>query len=93
MKLQGSEAEIERVRKDMEDQIRIIREEDRKNLVRHLEGQSVSEDLAGPGDSRILEAGTALTPEIMVLMKRRCPGTSINPMLQAESADAALPSR
>jgi DNA-directed RNA polymerase subunit beta len=63
--LEIENAEIERVRKDMEDQIRIIREEDRKNLVRHLEGETVSEELLGSNQTKIIEAGAALTPEIM----------------------------
>ena len=50
--------EIERIRKDMDDQIRIIREEDRKNLVRLLEGETLTEELVGSRrNEKILEEG------------------------------------
>jgi DNA-directed RNA polymerase subunit beta len=58
--------EIERIRKDMEDQIRIIREEDRKNLVRLLEREKLATDLIGSRrQEKLLEAGAELTPEVL----------------------------
>jgi DNA-directed RNA polymerase subunit beta len=64
--LEIENAEIERVRKDLDDQIRIIREEDRKNLVRLLEGETLVEDLLGSRrQEKILAQGTELTPEVM----------------------------
>ena len=64
--LEIENAEIERIRKDMGDQIRIIREEDRKNLVRLLEGETLAEDLLHPRrQESLLVRGTLLTPEVM----------------------------
>jgi DNA-directed RNA polymerase subunit beta len=58
--------EIERIRKDLQDQIRIIREEDRKNLIRLLEGERLVEPLVGTrrGET-MLETGAELTREVM----------------------------
>jgi DNA-directed RNA polymerase subunit beta len=64
--LEIENAEIDRVRKDMGDQVRIIREEDRKNLVRLLEGESLGEDLVGSRrGEQILSGGALLTPAVM----------------------------
>jgi DNA-directed RNA polymerase subunit beta len=58
--------EIDRVKKDLEDQIRIIREEDRKNLIRLLEGESLVEPLVGQRRrEQILGEGAVLTREVM----------------------------
>jgi DNA-directed RNA polymerase subunit beta len=56
---------IERIRKDMRDQVRIIREEDRKNLVGMLEGETLVEPLIGRREQTILEPGAALTLDVM----------------------------
>jgi DNA-directed RNA polymerase subunit beta len=64
--LEIEQAEIERMRKDLQDQIRIIREEDRKRLIELLEGEMLVAPLI---DSRTrmtrLEEGTELSREIM----------------------------
>jgi DNA-directed RNA polymerase subunit beta len=58
--------EIERLNKDLQDQIRIIREEDRKNLIRLLEGESLHEPLVSQRRrEQLLEEGTVLTREVM----------------------------
>ena len=58
--------EIERVKKDLEDQNRIIREEDRKNLIRLLEGESLIEPLVGQRRrEQILAEGAILSREVM----------------------------
>jgi DNA-directed RNA polymerase subunit beta len=58
--------EIERVKKDLQDQIRIIREEDRKNLIRLLEGESLVEPLVGQRRKEtLLDEGTVLTRGVM----------------------------
>jgi DNA-directed RNA polymerase subunit beta len=64
--LEIESGEIDRVRKDMDDQVRIIREEDRKNLVRLLEGESVGEELIGSrrGET-VLGQGAELTLAVM----------------------------
>jgi DNA-directed RNA polymerase subunit beta len=64
---QEIEAEqTDRIRKDLADQIRIIREEDRKNLLELLNGETLSEPLTGRrSGATLLEAGTILSREIM----------------------------
>ncbi|MBD3867774.1 MAG: DNA-directed RNA polymerase subunit beta [Acidobacteria bacterium] len=58
--------EIERMQKDLQDQIRIIREEDRKMLVDLLEGEKLVAPLVGRRAREIiLEEGTILTLEVM----------------------------
>ena len=56
----------ERMRKDLADQIRIIREEDRKRLIELLEGESLVDPLIGRrrGET-LLEVETELTREVM----------------------------
>jgi DNA-directed RNA polymerase subunit beta len=64
--LEIEQAAIERIRKDMDDQVRIIREEDRKNLVRLLEGETLAEDLLSSRRKETLFAqGTLLTREVL----------------------------
>ena len=68
---------IDRIRKDMRDQVRIIREEDRKNLVRLLEGEMLVEPLIGRRqEETILEQGSVLTLDVMARIDtedlRRC---------------------
>jgi len=64
--LEIEQSEIERMRKDLQDQIRIIREEDRKRLIELLEGETLVAPLI---DSRtrmaLLEEGSELSREIM----------------------------
>ena len=58
--------EIDRIRKDMRDQVRIIREEDRKNLVGLLEGEALVEPLIGRRQGQtILDSGATLTLDVM----------------------------
>ena len=64
--LEIESAEIERLQKNLQDQIRIIREEDRKKLIELLEG----EKLVSPMTNRrtrevVVEQGTVLTREVM----------------------------
>ncbi len=58
--------EIERIRKDLQDQIRIIREEDRKKLILLLEGEALVEPLISSrrGD-QVLDSGAVLTLDAM----------------------------
>jgi DNA-directed RNA polymerase subunit beta len=58
--------EVERMRKDLADQIRIIREEDRKKLIELLQGEKLTEALTTRrrGDL-LLDQGAELTREIM----------------------------
>jgi DNA-directed RNA polymerase subunit beta len=59
-------AEIERMNKDLRDQIRIIREEDRRRLMDLLDGERLESALRSRRTKQaLLEAGTALTREIM----------------------------
>jgi DNA-directed RNA polymerase subunit beta len=55
----------ERIRKDLADQIRIIREEDRKRLIELLEGERLVEPLVGRRGNVLLDAGAELTRELM----------------------------
>jgi DNA-directed RNA polymerase subunit beta len=69
--------EIERIRKDLQDQIRIIREEDRKRLLEQLEGETLVEPLIGGRRKElILDEKTVLTREVMASVDtedlRRC---------------------
>ena len=69
--------EIERIRKDLQDQIRIIREEDRKKLIELLEGETIVEPLIGRRrQEQVLAAGSELTREAMAGVEtadlRRC---------------------
>ena len=56
--------EEERIRKDLADQIRIIREEDRKRLLDLLEGERIVEPLLRRGEV-LLDEGVELTREAM----------------------------
>ena len=59
-------ADIERMNKDLEDQIRILREEDRKRLIELLEGESVAAPLRTKQTKQlILDQGATLTREVM----------------------------
>jgi len=61
--------ESERIKKDLADQERIIKEEDRKNLIRLLEGEELGEPLLrGRGKDVLLDAGTRLTPEVLAAL-------------------------
>jgi DNA-directed RNA polymerase subunit beta len=58
--------DIERIRKDLQDQIRIIREEDRKKLLNLLDGETLEEPLVGRRSKQvILDRGEKLTRESM----------------------------
>ena len=69
--------ETDRIRKDLQDQIRIIREEDRKKLIELLEGESLVEPLTArrKGDV-LLDRGSVLTRSVMAAIDtddlRRC---------------------
>jgi len=64
--LEIENAEIERRRKDLQDQIRILREEDRKKLIELLEGEQLVAALKNRKTKlSILEEGTELTREVM----------------------------
>jgi DNA-directed RNA polymerase subunit beta len=81
--------QIERIRKDLQDQTRIIREEDRKSLVRLLEGERLIEPLIGSRrNEQILDAGVVLTPQIMAGVDtedlRRC---AIQPAQRSKRED------
>jgi DNA-directed RNA polymerase subunit beta len=60
------EEDVERLRKDLADQIRIIREEDRKKLIELLDGETLTEPLTSRrrGES-LLEQGVTLSRDIM----------------------------
>ncbi len=59
-------AQIERMKKDLQDEIRILREEDRKLLVDLLEGETLSAPLKDKRTRQILlEEGTVLSREVM----------------------------
>jgi len=59
-------ADIERLNKDLQDQIRIIREEDRKKLINLLEDEVLTASLVDrKGKSPLLEEGTSLTLDVM----------------------------
>ena len=58
--------EVERIRKDLQDQIRIIREEDRKKLIKLLDGETLVEPLIGSRRGQmILDKGASLSLEAM----------------------------
>src|SRR6187401_1668702 len=58
--------QIDRMTKDLEDQIRILREEDRKRLIGMLKGQESRADLYDEhGRERLLKKGTPLTAEVL----------------------------
>jgi DNA-directed RNA polymerase subunit beta len=64
--LQIEGEEVERINKDLEDQIRIIREEDRKHLLSLLDGEKLVEPLVSQRRrEQVLDAGATLTREIM----------------------------
>jgi DNA-directed RNA polymerase subunit beta len=64
--LEIEQADIDRMNKDLEDQIRILREEDRKRLIELLEGESLSTPLrTRQTKQEILTVGTKLTREVM----------------------------
>jgi DNA-directed RNA polymerase subunit beta len=64
--LEIEQADIDRMNKDLEDQIRILREEDRKRLIELLEGERLSTPLrARQTKQDILAAGTEMTREVM----------------------------
>src|SRR6187401_3613406 len=64
--LEIEQADIDRMTKDLEDQIRILREEDRKRLIQLLLGRTLRTDLFdADGRERILRKGTQLTAEAM----------------------------
>ena len=64
--LEIENADIDRMRKDLQDQIRIIREEDRKKLIDLLEGEKLVSPLqARRATTVLLEAGNVLTREVM----------------------------
>jgi DNA-directed RNA polymerase subunit beta len=74
---QIEEEEVHRLKKDLDDQIRIMREEDRKKLIELLEGEALVEPLTDRrrGDV-LLDTGTELTLERMAAVDtddlRRC---------------------
>ena len=86
--LEIENADIERRRKDLQDQIRILREEDRKKLIELLEGESLVTPLKGSKTQarRILDEGTELTRGVMAGVDtddlRRC---EIKPRRQREA--------
>ena len=64
--LEIEQAEIERMRKDLQDQIRIIREEDRKRLIELLDGEALAAPLLDRRTKQeILAEGGSLTREVM----------------------------
>jgi DNA-directed RNA polymerase subunit beta len=64
--LEIEQADIDRMNKDLEDQIRILREEDRKRLIELLEGEMLLTPLRSKQTKQdLLPAGTALTREVM----------------------------
>jgi DNA-directed RNA polymerase subunit beta len=64
--LEIENAHIERMKKDLQDQIRILREEDRKKLIELLEGETLVEPLRSRRDRTVLvEGGTVLTRALM----------------------------
>jgi DNA-directed RNA polymerase subunit beta len=64
--LEIENADIERMNKDLEDQIRILREEDRKRLIELLEGESLATPLkARQTKQLLLDQGAKLTREVM----------------------------
>jgi DNA-directed RNA polymerase subunit beta len=64
--LEIEQADIDRMNKDLEDQIRILREEDRKRLIELLEGESLASSLkAKQSKQEILAAGVQLSREVM----------------------------
>jgi DNA-directed RNA polymerase subunit beta len=64
--LEIENAEIERLQKDLQDQIRIIREEDRKKLIELMDGEELASPLLNRRSRQvILEAGQGLTREAM----------------------------
>jgi DNA-directed RNA polymerase subunit beta len=75
--LEIEQADIERMRKDLQDQIRILREEDRKRLIELLDGEAlVASLLARRTGQVILEEGKELTRDLMAEIEtedlRRC---------------------
>ncbi len=75
--LEIENAEIERRRKDLQDQIRILREEDRKKLIELLEGERLVAPLRNRKTRQsVLEEGTELTRDVMAAIDtddlRRC---------------------
>src|SRR5262245_55366612 len=64
--LEIEQADIDRMNKDLEDQIRILREEDRKRLIELLEGESLAVPLKTRQTKQdILPAGAQLTRDAM----------------------------
>ncbi len=64
--LEIENAEIERLKKNLQDQIRIIREEDRKKLIELLEGEALVAPLVHQRTREVLlESGTVLTRDVM----------------------------
>ena len=64
--LEIENADIERMNKDLEDQIRILREEDRKRLIELLEGESLAAPLKSKQTKQlILDQGAVLTRAVM----------------------------
>jgi DNA-directed RNA polymerase subunit beta len=70
------DADVERLNKDLKDQIRIIREEDRKKMIGLLEGEELVSPLVDNKGRQLLDAGTALTTDVMARIPtddlRRC---------------------
>jgi DNA-directed RNA polymerase subunit beta len=64
--LEIENADIERMNKDLEDQIRILREEDRKRLIELLEGETLAAPLKSKQTKQlILDQGAVLTRAVM----------------------------
>ncbi len=81
--------DVQRMRRDLEDQIRIIREEDRRRLIELLEGERLVAPLQSRKDRRpLLEEGALLTREVMAGIEtedlRRC---EIRPQDSAKLAE------
>ena len=83
--------EIERMRRDLADQVRIMREEDRNRLVQLMEGEALVEPLTDRRRGHeLLAVGTVLAPEVMSGIDtedlRRC---AIRPSDKAKLAEIA----
>jgi len=87
--LEIEQADIDRMNKDLEDQIRILREEDRKRLIELLEGEILAAPLKSKASKQeVLAAGAKLTREAMAEITtedlHRCEITTTNQKKLAE---------
>ena len=87
--LEIEQADIDRLNKDLDDQIRILREEDRKRLIELLEGETLASPLKSKqAKQEILPAGTTLDRAVMAEIStedlHRCEITTTNQKKLAE---------